>query len=283
MKKSSNEKLALRFMAALLILSVLLISGCKEKVEGCLDIEARNFDFSADRPCPDGCCEYPQMIFELAFRWDTLTFRYNTPYNLTDDKVMKFLKSKFYISEISLTGESGSFTVANRIDLDVNNGSTEPVTFVDDFTLVSRDFFAFSYQIGEIRGLGTFDTLRFSVGLSEVANQVEPASAPSNHPLAIQPDSMWSVENNYVFNKLIVIPDTLAQPLDTLGYNIVGDANRIKIALPFKITVETGRNITLPLGIDYKKWLEGVDFESAPALVIEKIVQNTKQAFFIDD
>lgn len=286
MKKSSNEWLVLTVKAAWLMLAVLVVSGCKEKVEGCLDIEARNFDFSADRPCPDDCCEYPQMIFDIAFRWDTLTFRYNEPYNLTDDKVMKFLKSKFYISDINLTGESGSFTVADRIDLDVNDGSTDPVTFVDDFTLMSRDFLSFSYEIGEIQSLGTFDTLRFTVGLSEVANQIEPTSAPAGHPLAIQPDSMWSVENNYVFNKLVVIPDTLVDPPDTpdtLAYDVVGDANRVKIALPFAVNIETGRDLTIPLEIDYKKWLEGVDFESAPTLVIEKFIQNTQQAFSIDE
>ncbi|MFT7606827.1 MAG: hypothetical protein ACI8VT_004430, partial [Saprospiraceae bacterium] len=39
-----------------LFLSLLLIISCKDRIDGCRDIEATNYDVSADDPCSDDCC-----------------------------------------------------------------------------------------------------------------------------------------------------------------------------------------------------------------------------------
>lgn len=281
MKKNNSKRLNFLKSAGLFFLLTLGISNCKEKIEGCLDIEAENFDFSADIPCPDNCCEYPSLTFQISFRWDSLSLVYGNPYNF-GDKVLKITKTKFYISDISLTNETETFRITDRIELTVNDGSSGIVNFVDDFALLSRDFTSFNYEIGEIRGSGTFDTLRFTVGLVDQANKVEPTSAPSGHPLAIQSDSMWSVENRYVFNKLIMVPDTIP-PVDTLAFNVSGDLNLVKIVLPFKVNLAVGYDLTVPIEVDYSKWFEGIDFEADSTQVVSKIVEKTAQAFSINE
>ncbi len=279
MKKRSASWVILFIKAAFLLLVILSVSNCREKVEGCLDIEATNFSFSADEACPDDCCTYPVLDFEIAFRWDTLSMIYNEPYDLLR-RVIKITKSKFYISDISLTNSTESLRITDRIELTVNDGSSSVVEFVDDFALLSRDFSSFNYNIGEIRGTGSFDTLRFVVGLSEDANKVEPDLAPEGHPLSIQADSMWSMEDAYVFNKLIIIPDTLP-PQDTLEFNI--SATKVEIALPFNYELEVGNDLTVPLIIDYSKWFEGINFEANPAEVKQNIVENTTKAFSVNE
>ncbi len=281
-KNSSNKRFILLRNAIFFLILLLSFSNCKEKIEGCLDIEASNFAFSADIPCPDDCCNYPTMTFEISFRMDSLSLVYGNPYDLPFDQVIKITKTKFYISDISLTNDTERFIIRDRIDLPLNDGSTGLTSFVDDFTLVSRDFSSFVYEIGEIRGSGSFDTLRFFVGLEETANKVEPTSAPQGHPLSIQADSMWSVENAYVFNKLIMIPDTIP-PLDTLEleFNITGV--RKEIVLPYKVNLELGNDITVPIKVDYLKWFEGIDFEVDSTMVVNGIIGNTKQAFSINE
>jgi len=287
MKRNSGKRFGFFRNFSLFFLLVLSISNCKQKVEGCLDIEATNFAFSADESCPDDCCTYPNLTFEIAFRWDTLSLIYGNPYNLVDSTtVIKIMKTKFYISDISLTNDNDSLMVLDRIELMVNDGSSGYETFVDDFTLMSRDFTSFNYEIGEIRGLGSFDSLRFFVGLSDLANKVEPSSAPDGHPLSIQGDSMWSVEDAYVFNKLIMLPDTMTMPpTDTLTFNITDIAgDRVEVVLPFKYELEVGTDIQVRIIVDYFKWFQGIDFEDIPTeVVINNIVDNTIKAFSINE
>jgi hypothetical protein len=280
-KSSSSNRFVFLRNASLFFLLILFISNCKEKEEGCLDIEAVNFAFSADKPCPDDCCEYPKLTFEISFRWDSQSLVYGKKYNLTFDTVIKVTKTKFYISDISLTNGAESFKIRDRIELDVNGSSSNPTTFVDDFTLASRDFTSFSYTIGEIRGSGSFDTLRFSIGLDNVANKINPNSAPDGHPLSIQADSMWSVENAYVFNKLFVTTETIPM-VKRLVFEVTGEANRVDIVLPFKVDLAIGTNLTVPIKVDYFKWFEGINFVGDSTEVVDDIVRNTPNAFSIN-
>ena len=282
MKKSSVNSFNFLKSAGLLFLIILNVSNCKEKVEGCADIEATNFAFDLDLPCPDDCCIYPTMTFEVDFRIGPQNLVYGNPYIMPSGKVIKIMKTKLYISDISLTNDAESIKVTDLIELDVNGASSNPTTFTDDFTLVSRDFASFSYEFGSIRGSGTFDSLRFSVGLDPLANKVEPASAPEDHPLSVQTDSMWSLENAYVFNKLIMIPDTIP-PRDTLTFNVNENLNRVDIVLPYQVDLAVGTNLVVPLKIDYFQWFEGIDFEDDPKTVIVEIVNNTAKAFSINE
>ena len=53
----------LRGIVISFFLAVGLLS-CYEAIEGCLDSQAVNFDFSADNAC-DGCCSYPNLIINF--------------------------------------------------------------------------------------------------------------------------------------------------------------------------------------------------------------------------
>ncbi len=280
-KSSSSDRFVFLRNASLFFLLVLTISNCKEKEEGCLDIEATNFAFSADIPCPDACCEYPQLTFEISFRWDSLSLVYGKKYNITFDTVIKVTKTKFYISDISFTNGAESLKIRDLIELDVNGSSTNPTTFVDDFTLVSRDFTSFSYPIGEIRGAGSFDTIRFSIGLDNIANKIEPNSAPDRHPLSIQADSMWSVENAYVFNKLYVTTEAIPM-VKRLEFEVTADNYKVEIALPFNVNLAIGTNLTVPIKVDYFKWFEGINFVGDSTEVVDDFVRNTSNAFSIN-
>ena len=182
--------------------------------------------------------------------------------------------------------DAETFKVLDEIELSVNDGSGTR-TFTNDFALISRDFSSFNYTIGEITGAGSFDSLRFFVGLRETANKVEPTSAPENHPLSIQSDSMWSVENAYVFNKLIMNPDTALVDLDTLEFNVtdvMGDLERgVEIVLPLKYDLAVGTDMLIKLKVDYFQWFQGINFEADSVNVVDEIVKNTAKAFSINE
>ena len=259
---------------------LLSIIACKEKTDGCLDVEATNFDVSADEPCPDDCCEYPMLSLEIAHRIDTLIFAYGTAYDL-GEQTGRILKIKFYLSDVRLTNDAETLEVLERIDLTPFIGDV--INRKDDFALISRDNAAFTYTLGETRQQGTFDTLRFSVGVDEQVNLTDPTTLTEGHPLGIQSDSLWSPERAYIFNKIIMVPDTMA-PMDTIEYNITGDPNLVEISIPYEKTVRLGVDVTIPLKIDYQKWFTGIDFVAdSPELVMEKIVTNLANSFSINE
>ena len=50
-----------------------LFLACNARVEGCLDIEASNFDLTLDKHDPLSCV-YPDLLLKVQYSWDTLSF-----------------------------------------------------------------------------------------------------------------------------------------------------------------------------------------------------------------
>ncbi len=276
-----NVKYSIAFVLLLLLVNI----SCKEPIEGCRDIAATNYDVSADEPCENDCCTYPRLSLSIAHRYmDSLSFSFDSIY--VDDgnnMAVQFQQMIFYLSNFRLTMASDSFETIETIDLDIIGGET--ATFKDDFTLVSRSISSFSYDIGEIRGLGTFDTLKFTVGLAGDAAFVDAETVEEGHPLALNTDTLWTSTEGYVFNRLTVVPDTMNNdPLVSRQFDIRGNENLVEISLAYPIEVNRGIDLSIPLKIDYQIWFSGIDFvNNIDSYIANKIVENTANAFSINE
>ncbi len=262
----------------LLLWGGLSFVGCKDPVEGCRDVDATNYDVSADESCED-CCTYPTATLAVSHLFDTLVLSYSDVYPLaTGDG--KFTKLSFYLSNFQFVmGGERLQLLDDAIQLATSNGTQ---TFVDDFVLISRDIQTLRYELGRFSEFGTMDSLCFSLGLSETANLVLPDAAPEDHPLARQDDTMYTESVGYIFHKLGVIPDTTTIS-DTLRYELAGVSQGVEICLPYNQLVSRGFDLEIPLNIDYATWLSGIDFvASTEVTVLDSIVTNATKAFSID-
>ena len=274
----------LRFVGTVLIGVLLLFAACKEPTEGCLDVEAVNYDVSADDPCPDDCCEYPRLSLSLIHRFqDSLPFSYDSIYSFEGSDRARFEKVIFYLSDFRLVNLTDSLEVVETIELDLLDGGTE--TFKDDYTLVSRSIPSFEYDVGEIRGSGTFTVLRFTVGLVGNAENSDAESISNeDHPLALGTDSLWTASDGYIFNQIVVIPDTMVDMMPQRIINIKGQGNLGFVSLSFPQEVDLGFDIAIPIKIDYEKWFSGINFViDSDEDIAENIVNNTANAFSIDE
>ena len=261
------------------ILLFLCFTACKDPIEGCTDVEATNYDVSADKSCED-CCTYPQLSLEVAHRYDTLSFSYDSIYNLFGSNQSQFLKVIFYLSDFRLVNATESLETIETIDLNIVNSGVE--NFKDDFTLVSRSISGINYDVGEIRGSGTFDTLKFSVGLAGNAALGDAETVSNGHPLAIGSDTLWTYPDGYICNQIIIVPDT-TNP-DTIQFDLKATTHLVEISLPFSKEVNSGFDVIIPLKIDYKEWFLGIDFAGDTAdNIVQKIVLNTSNVFSIND
>lgn len=275
-----NNSREVRFLIAILLfIFLVLLLACKEPVEGCLDVDAVNYDVSADDPCAD-CCTYPSLELQINHQFDTLFFSYDSTYNFAGF-TGQFEKVVFYLSDFRLTNGATSLEVVETIDLEQIDGGA--ITVKDDFVLLSPGR-SIRYDLGEIRGgSGTYEMLEFKVGLIETVATTDAEFVDEDHPLSFGIDTLWTNPGGYIFNQVRVIPDTFNRE-NVRTVNLRGAANLVQLMLPFEQIVSRGTEISIPLRVDYNKWFSGIDFVgNSDGEIVESIVNNTPDAFSIDD
>ena len=267
-----------KFLFAIVAVCFVLLSSCYTRVEGCLDAEAVNFTARADDNC---CCTYPRLVLKyshlLQLENDTMALNYNVPYTFDGDQLITFSDIRFYISNVHLVKNDGTEVgVENTTDIKTQSGDLSEVE--DNFSIVDKNVFVDT--IGAFRSDGLFDSLKFYIGIPSPADSAYPDSLADGHSLGLFPDTLWNENTGYVFNRIKLFKDTIENtPLTT--YEIGGTTTLVEVSLPINLSKETGRHAEIAIQIDYAAWLKGIDFEASDMIVIDKIVENTANAFFI--
>ncbi|MEL6864529.1 MAG: MbnP family protein [Bacteroidota bacterium] len=271
----------MRYPSSYLFLLLLLLSGlpaCFESEEGCLDIAATNFDASADDPCPD-CCTYPSLQLSINHQMGDTVLRFGDPYVTDGNELFRVARIRFYLSELELWQDGQYLGVSDTLVIDTDNGpDTTMLTISDNFALINRN--QFNYTFGNVSFNGTFDSLRFKVGLDAQVNGADPVSIPSGHPLEVSTDSMYfNVDSGYVFNQIWLQKDTTANT-DTTYLSIGLNERLVEVALPIDVSFSPGFDVDIAIDIDYLTWFTGINFvDDSDDDLVTKIVSNTAQAF----
>ena len=269
-------------------LSFLFLFGCYEPKEACLNIDAVNYDVSADDPCAD-CCSFPALSLTLqhVVEWpeDTVSMRYGVYYPAENAMFNRdsFLldRARFFISNVKLVKEDGAeVTVTDTIRLTFSSGETR--TFSDNFAKLDRAFFQ-ARKLGIVKTEGVFKEIRFTLGLEEFLQQNEITSGlPTGHPLSNTDTIIYEKGVGLIPNLLIVRHDTV-NVKDSLAFRFV---NPISINLPLAqpFVIERGFNIKLTLKTDYSDWFAGVDFMNDSYVTIQqKISDNLPNVFSVTE
>ena len=129
---------------------------------------------------------------------------------------------------------------------------------------------------------GSYDTIRFGMGIPPDLNQKEPSDFPSTSPLS-KTGFYWVAWGSYIFSKTEGRLDTIGNGSLDLGFALHTGSDDLyrsaKAGVP--ITIEDGKETNLDILVDYKLLLEGVDIKSNPqnhspsdTAQISKIVNN---------
>jgi len=268
---------------------MLLFPACYEPKEGCLDLDAVNYDANADNPCAD-CCQMPTLSVSfshqalLPTQTDTaINFKYDSLYPSPFDELHYFqiTRSRFFISGLHLVKEDGTEVgVQDSIELEAPAGDT--ITVEDNFALVDRDIFQ-AATLGAIVTHGSFDRVRFTLGLSGTLRQTNPESVPAKHALNVATDTLMYAEGTgYLSHLLIFKRDTLSTtaPIELK----ITEPATIELPLPETIGVSRGFNISLKLKINYLAWFEDIDLVNDSEQTIEmKLKENLPNAFTVTE
>ena len=264
----------------LFVISLLLITSCYEPKEGCLDVDATNFDVAADIACPDNCCVYPLLKLSIAHKAGDAFLSFDSIYTTNKTNRIRIKDVRFYMTQVHLISSSGaSIGLRDSIELSVRNaGVDELITVEDNFKIISRE--SSSYTFGEIRASGELKEIQFLVGVPIEVNSANPLSVAEGHPLAIQTDTMhWDQNAGYIFNKISFQPDTSSSELKKIEIGSI--ANLVAVKLPITKTIRKGFDIKIAIEIDYLEWFKGIDFAASDLEIRRIIIQNTPNAFTI--
>lgn len=277
---------ALNFLCGLLLTATL--PGCFEPEEGCLDIYALNYQVDADEQCPD-CCRYPQIKLDILHKIvlpDTsVNLQYDTEYRDGAGNPFLISRIQFYLTDVQLirpNGDSVGVIDTLLLPLEAAGGSTELVEIKDNFALIDPGVFG-QTSMGGIRTEGSFQAMRFTLGVSGVADAVPPADYPQDHPLAVE--SLYVPEAEARLMSRIQVY-RIEPPGDTVrtDIRIGGDYTRpLELPLqPSAIYLDPGFSPRLRLQVDYLYWFDGVDLVADPTeQIAAKIVNNMTEAFSV--
>lgn len=261
------------FIFILLSLSFWL-SGCQEKVTGCMHPRAINFDPEADE---SGACNFYELVLEMqhftsATTNDTLLLG-DTLYDALDTA---FILNSFAIlcSETSLIQTAQATRMRGAEQLSMSRVDGSEIQVEDNFFIISPEIY--SYNISEWKELGSFDSVQFFVGTNSILEAADPSSvSEQNHPLSNSSIPYLFDEDSSAYLaldiQLSLVHGALQKELKLVNY--------LKLALPFNGTVVDGSNTILPLRLNYDVLFNNVSvFNDTEAEIQSKLLQNIANA-----
>lgn len=269
-------------------LLIICFVSCYESQEGCLDINAENFDIEADEACDD-CCELPDLTVAILHRRtladSTESFRLDSNYIAPShsDQVFRVSHLQFYLSDFQLVTTGGEVvttvdtTEADWVDM---SGDTLSTFVKSNIAYINRSNSS-EENMGSFSPKGVYEKIAFKFGLEGENASIVPSSIGGSHPLRIQSDSLnWTANDGYSFCRIELVRDTSNADSITVINITQPDVENFELIGGFEL--ESGIDTRITLRVDYLDWFWNVDFRIDSDLTIkEKILANISGSFSI--
>ncbi len=232
-----------------------LLGACNERVSGCLDIQAANFDFSADRG-DQSMCVYPDLILNVFYQWDTTSLQTDHLYQDVTGRSYAIHGVQVLFSGFVVRDDAGVDHAIEEHVL-IQTGSCDSGTeqdIPDDFVFADRS--AINYIIGTYRYSGLVNQFRMTVGVADTDTPLCLDALPSGHPLRAARAGYDEGLGAFALGRFIVSRDSVNALRDTLfGYSSSTD-------LAFDVSREfrRGHKDTLYMVIDFARIFAPVDW-----------------------
>ncbi len=262
-----------------IILLSVFVASCYEKKEGCLDVFASNFALDADINCcrnnQDCCCNYPKLTLSIKHQYESENLATGKIYLTRLGQPFMTESIHFFISNVRLT-DGSDFATDDTLMIVTNDGQIKARP--DDVLIVNSD--AFSFKVGTFNRPGNYTQLKFLVGLSEPELSAPSSQFAEGHPLASGQTTLRDTLNDeWLTYRVAWIPDTVSLVTEHLQ---VSAENLIEVIIPVNISKNPGQDITIPLIIEYHKWLGEIDLiRDDQATKNSKILEQLAQSFSI--
>jgi MbnP len=195
----------------------------------------------------------PELQLDFSFKVAGLPLFYQQNYINATGQAYLFDQLQFYISKIELVGSNTQSLDSIVITPGPNNRT---------------------FDLGRVKP-GTFNSIRFKIGLNATTNHSDPTQYGNNSPLSNNhPDfAHWNIQDGYQFIKIEGKADTSATKKGIVNgdmiYYIGADALLRTVQLKKQIIIKDGVNHTIELEVDFATLMNSLDFR------LEAISQNS--------
>lgn len=230
----------------ILVLLTLTQMACTDTIEGCLDVNAKNFKADADRNC---CCEWPEASFQVSHKMGSEIHEPTLEYTNSGGQIYRLLDAGIICSDFILHFEDGqeSRLITENISLTLPDNQTLEVP--NDVVIITRS--TSSLKIGEFTGNGRATHLSFQVGLPDNLQNVAPEFWPAGHPLSTDALGWWDDQLGFASLVTRHLPTGSA---DTLSWSL---HQNFRLVIPLNVDLAPGFGIQdIPLSINYAKWFD---------------------------
>ncbi|MBK9254426.1 MAG: hypothetical protein IPM42_02945 [Saprospiraceae bacterium] len=256
-------------------LNAIILVSCYERKEGCLDMEASNFDFTADDACGE-CCTDP--VFSVSVRHLTNNYLINPDSVLFTNlgQSYKIINFSYYLSGFELIMDDGrKISISETIEFKSPDGNT--ITTPDDFKIwrLTNP----SHSLGKLREYGNVRQITFILGVKDDWLTYEPVNLPLNHVLN---DSLklQRPDGTLVHQRISIVQGEEFQ--DTLNLFVKGIGGSVTYNLDTVFTKPIGQNMNLVIKADYSKWLLNSDLQKKVSEIEMALKENSKGIFSVN-
>ena len=237
-----------QYILAMIILTWIYGSGCNTRIQGCLDVNAENFDLEAERNC-DSCCTFPSISLSLSQKWNDENFTNEATLYDVNQRPYRIQDLRYFLTTWAWRDTEGIWLSVDSVEADCE-GST--LTYTPDNVIL--DTRKFLYPMGTIRQAPTIDSIRFTLGLTRDFTCLDDENAAT--PPELTPQSpLWNPASSSLETLRLIVQLTLeSEVFDTLYIDTRSD-----IELAYAFQFRKGFDTQLDLSVNYARWFSSVD------------------------
>jgi len=227
---------------------VLVEWACNTRIEGCLDPNASNFDFTAEQDC-DGCCTYPFMTFTLSQKWNNENFSTaDTLYDLNQNPY-KIVDIRYFLSSWTWKGVDNAAYTVDSTEADC---AGHKLRYTKDINAIESRIFI--YLLGNYRQAPVIDSVNFHMGLVEDFECLD--DTLSSTPDILTPASpLWNPHTEDLSTMRLVVNRNI---VDSVFDTVFIDLHQL-FSVSYPHILARGADYSFLLTVNYAMWFEQVD------------------------
>ncbi len=273
--KRNKRRNSLRL--SLLFITCAIYSACNVPEPGCLDIEAENFDFEAERN-DVSLCVYPNLVLNVLYQWADSSLRTNYLYRNASGMDYAIHGVQILFSGFVVKNRAGEdLVVDDRVTIKAGScasGSESEVA--DDFLFADRS--TFNYVIGAFRGSGLMNQFRVSVGVPDAYTPMCLESLPLNHILTGIRTAYDTIKGDFALGRFIVSRDSINAARDTFYAYGISEELQFDVARTFT----QGKKDTLYMAIDFHQIFDPVNLNQPKDAIANELAVRISESIRLE-
>ncbi len=253
--------------------TVVYLTSCYKHPEGCRDVNAINFDISADKNCEKECCKYPKLSLSADIYYDTIKLDTNIVFANEKGDSLRVANFQMLLSQFQLIDKRNlSHDVHNPINIGVKDEDVVNYEIIN-YNAAKISSTGGSSSLGSFKLLDDYSGIIFNFGIDSIVNHSKPDKIAVNSPIYPKKDSIYDYsQQEYYFLKFAI--DINGNELKE--YLVKGDKYLTKFELLNNFDLKERKNHTIRMRVDLKNTLKNFDADNTQGEFLNKFLLNLK-------